>query len=93
MDESAVETPSETPGKDSSTEGEGKPKKRTSNSPTQQPEEHPDAKKIAVEAEGDSKVVTDAVVTIMDESGTADDDQTKKTRLCKATSGPASVKR
>jgi outer membrane biosynthesis protein TonB len=52
-DESTVKTPSETPAEESSKEGEEKPKNRPS--PTKQPEDHPDAKKIAVEAEGDSK--------------------------------------
>jgi hypothetical protein len=52
-EETAVETPSKTPVKESSKEGEETTKKRVS--PTQQPEEHPDAKKIAVQANGDSK--------------------------------------
>jgi hypothetical protein len=51
MDDSTVETPSETPAEESSKEGDDKPKKRPS--PTKEPEDHPDAKKIAVEAEGD----------------------------------------
>jgi hypothetical protein len=47
------ENPSETNDEESSKEGDANPKKR--HIPTQQPEDHPSAKKIAVEAEGDSK--------------------------------------
>jgi SNF2 family DNA or RNA helicase len=57
-DGSAVETDSETPFKESSKVCEVKPKKRQS--PTQEPEEHPDAKKIAVQAEGESTNNTEA---------------------------------
>jgi hypothetical protein len=52
-DESTVESPSEIPAEESSKESEEKPKKRSS--PTKQPEDHPDAKKIDVEAEVESK--------------------------------------
>jgi SNF2 family DNA or RNA helicase len=51
-DGSAVETDSDTPFKQASKVCEVKPKKRQS--PSQQPDEHPDAKKIAVELEGDT---------------------------------------
>jgi hypothetical protein len=84
-DESFVEipseSPSETPVKESSTM-DGKKKRKLLHSPTQQPEEGTDAKKIAVEAESDTQGIQEA---------TAEDSTAKKEYQQRALYGAAAL--